>query len=52
MIFSNILENDINSEIGLKFDMSSLSPDLLIGIIVEYFSLEGKVPLCMDLLIM
>jgi len=36
IILSKILEKDINKDIGLKLDISSLSLVLKIGITVEY----------------
>jgi hypothetical protein len=50
MIFSKILEKDINKDIGLKLNILSFSPVLKIGVTVEYFKLDGKEPNSRDLL--
>jgi hypothetical protein len=43
------LENEGNKEIGLYFAIFFLSQFLKIGLIMAYFSLEGKVPDIIDL---
>jgi hypothetical protein len=42
--FSNILEKDVNTEIGPYFEISTSSPFLYIACICEYFSPAGNIP--------
>ena len=48
MIFSNILENGDNTEIGLV--ALKVHPPLHIGVILATFNFDGNTPSCMHLL--
>ena len=48
IIFSKILENDVNSELDTLF----LSPFICSGVIIEYFNLDGKTLEFRDMLMM
>ena len=51
MKFSNILDRIRSKLIGLKFVSSSISPDLWIGIMIEYFHGFGNTFVTIDILI-
>jgi hypothetical protein len=42
--FSEILEKDTNSDVGLELEVISLSPFLNTGLTTQNFSLSGKTP--------